>query len=126
MTTLPISPRQAGYLNNVADAARYYKKSCEEIKYSADRDLARLKDNHQPVGPNHQVMFEHVKYYGQLEALLQQAFMIFDPSTFSNDQAEKEAYVTDVNSWLAIAIADPTDDDYRVWFQSDKDDRFSK
>lgn len=122
MPKLPISPRQAGFLNSIADAARNYKSSCEHIASSAARDLERLNNNQKPQGPNHQTMFEHVKHYGELTALLGNTFMVFDPSIFDqNEHAEEDrkAYVNMVNSWLEIALADPTDGDYRVYFMSE-------
>lgn len=122
MTILPITPRQAGFLNNVADAAKYYKKACEDMKYFADRDIDLLNTNQRPHGPSHQVLFELTKYYGELNALLATVFLIFDPTIFEenmNAKEDREKFVKDVNNWVEIAVTGPTGDDYSVYFQAE-------
>lgn len=125
MTTLPITLRQAGFLNSLADAAKYYKQALNESKAVADRDLELLNSGRQPYGPNHQVLFEISKHYGELNALLKNIFMVFDPSGFEDDNARKE-FVNNVNSWVEMAVTGPTGNDYSVYFQSESDTRFKK
>jgi hypothetical protein len=122
MTTLPISSRQAGYLNSIAQAAKYYKQSCEQIASNAQRDLEKLNNNQHISGPSHQTMFEHVKYFGELQVLLQNVFMVFDPSIFDQNehaQEDRKAYINMVNSWVEMATTGPRGNDYDVYFISE-------
>lgn len=118
MPTLPITKRQATFLNRVADAAKEYRRSCDDVMASAEHDLRVIASGHKPSGPNHQTLFELTKFYGELNALLGTVWLVFDISAI--EDPELKAHQRDsINEWVTLATVGVEDNDFSVWFEAE-------
>ena len=112
---LPITPRQATFLNNVKTAAEYYRKSCKEVSDQALADIAQLDRGFNYMGPSHQRVFEMQVNHGKLSGLLGQTYIVFDFSHLS--QEDRSSSYKNVDEWITLACG-PEADQFGLWFQS--------
>jgi hypothetical protein len=112
---LPISSRQAQYLNNLKNAAGEYRKVCKQVANQAEADIEQMDKGYNIAGPSHQRVFEMQKNFGQLQALLGATWLIFDFSHLTGD--ERRESIQNVNEWVNLACGSESES-FDLYFQS--------
>jgi hypothetical protein len=112
---LPITSRQAQYLNDLKMAAGEYRKSCKQVSDQALADIDNMDKGYHHTGPSHQRIFELQVNYGKLEALLKTTFLIFNYSHLEGD--ERRESLQNVNDWVKTACSEESES-FGLYFQS--------
>jgi hypothetical protein len=112
---LPITSRQAQFLNNVKMVARDYRKSCKQVSDQALADIENLDKGFNYAGPSHQCVFELQVNHGKLSAILKQTYSVFDFSQLS--QEDRSASHRNVEEWVKLACG-PESESFDLYFQS--------
>jgi len=118
-TLAGITPRQATFLNKLADTAKDYKRSLSEIASFAETETERVLHGHRSSGPSHQTLFELQANYGALNALLNTIWLVFDVTTIEDEELRVH-YRDSVDEWVNMAVTGVSDDDYSVWFEAEQ------
>lgn len=119
MPTLDITPRQATFLNKLADASKNYKRSLSDIASFTESETERLEKGYRVSGPSHQTLFELQSNFGALNAILGTIWLIFDVTTIEDEELRVH-YRDSVDEWVNMAVTGVSDDDYTVWFEAEK------
>lgn len=112
---LPITSRQATFLNNVKQAAEYYRKSCKQVSDQALADVENLDKGFNYTGPSHQRLFELQVNHGALTGILKQTYIVFDFSHLSGE--DRRVSFQNVEEWIKLACG-PESETFDLWFQS--------
>lgn len=113
MPTLEITDRQAAYLNNLVRAAKYFREASKLLSSHALGDIEKMDEGWTPSGPRHQTMHEYTLHFGELNALLQTTWLIFDPSHLEGEA--RETFRSDVEEWVKLACG-PKSEDFDLFF----------
>jgi len=110
MTKHNLTSAQAEFFNRFARAAHYYKKACREISSIALHDVEELEKAKGVRGPNHQVVNEYVKYFGEYKALEDVASLMWDfgPYEPGNEEAvaARKVRIQEFEAIVALAVGD--------------------
>jgi hypothetical protein len=112
---LPITSRQAQFLNELKMVAGDYRKSCKQVSDQALADIENLDKGFNYTGPSHQRIFELQVNHGKLAATLQQTYTVFDFSKLSDE--DRRASYANVTEWVALACG-PESETFDLYFQS--------
>jgi len=112
---LPITARQASFLNDLKTVAGDYRKVCKQVSDQALADIANLDKGYNYTGPSHQRVFEMQKYHGKLEGMLRLTYTVFDFSKLGD--TDRRASYKNVEEWVALACG-PESETFDLYFQS--------